>query len=238
VGKYGVEAPVSNLGNLQVKGNPVMAASAGLPPSKLDVMAVPAIILAAGASRRLGQPKQLVRIASETLLARTVRIVRESGAEPIVVVLGAHCEAIRSSVDLSGSHVVVNEAWEQGIATSICAGVEAIQRLVSTAAAAMLLVCDQPRLTADHLRELISISGSAEEATIAASGYAGIAGIPAVFHAAQFSKLLALTGDTGARYLLRDPGCPMIIAPFAGGEIDIDTPADLSASLYPLSEDD
>jgi molybdenum cofactor cytidylyltransferase len=193
-------------------------------------MAVPAIILAAGASRRLGQPKQLVRIAGETLLARAIRIARSSGADPIFVVLGAHREAILADVDLSGTHPVTNPDWEQGIATSIQAGIRAVQELNPAPNAAMLLACDQPNITTEHLRSLIESQERAVEPAIVASQYAGVAGIPAIFPASQFVNLLALGGDAGARHLLRNPSCPVIVIPFEGGEIDIDTPADLAQS--------
>jgi molybdenum cofactor cytidylyltransferase len=191
-------------------------------------MPLPAIILAAGASRRLGQPKQLVRIAGETLLARTIRIVHESGAEPLIVVLGAHHESIASTVDLSQVQSVINPSWEQGIATSIHAGIEALAERDQDPEAVLLLVCDQAKLTADHLRALIAAHEQSSEPGIVTSLYAGIAGIPAIFPANQFSNLLKLRGDSGARSILRDPECPIITLPFAGGEVDIDTPEDLA----------
>jgi molybdenum cofactor cytidylyltransferase len=194
-------------------------------------MPVPAIILAAGASRRLGQPKQLVRIGGETLLARTIRVVREAAANPMLVVVGANRESIAEAVGLSAVQVVANPDWEQGIASSIHAGIEALQRLEPKADAAMILVCDQPRLTAGHLKQLIGRFEQAEEPPIAASRYAGIAGIPAIFPASQFANLLALNGDTGARFLLRNPECPMVAVDFKDGEADIDTPEDLARAV-------
>jgi molybdenum cofactor cytidylyltransferase len=191
-------------------------------------MPLPAIILAAGASRRLGRPKQLVPVAGETLLARTIRIVRESGAEPVIVVLGAHHESIASSVDLSRVQSVTNPNWEQGIATSIHAGIQALLNRDRDAEALLLLVCDQPKLKADHLRALMAAYQQESQPTIAASRYAGIAGIPAIFPANQFANLLKLQGDSGARSILRHPECPIVTLPFEGGEVDIDTPEDLA----------
>jgi len=192
---------------------------------------MPAIILAAGASRRLGQPKQLVRIAGETLLARTIRTVRECRADPIVVVLGAHGKEIAAQVDLSSVQPVLNGNWEQGIASSIRAGIDALRGLDPEASGVLLLVCDQPGLTCEHLGALISAHQQAAEPTIVASEYAGVVGIPAIFPASQFGNLLALQGDSGARYLLRSPDCPMIAKGFEGGEVDIDTPADLEEDM-------
>lgn len=192
---------------------------------------MPAIILAAGASRRLGQPKQLVRIAGETLLARTIRVVREAGADPVLVVLGANRKSIADAVDLRAVQVVANADWEQGIASSIRAGIESLLHLKSDAKGAMILVCDQPKLTADHLKLLIDRFEEAKEPSIASSRYAGITGIPAIFPASQFARLLELKGDTGARFLLRNPECPMLSVDFAGGEADIDTPEDFARAV-------
>jgi len=194
-------------------------------------MAVPAIILAAGASRRLGRPKQLVRIAGETLLGRTSRVVREAGADPVFVVIGANREAIEAGVDMTAVRAVFNADWEQGIASSIGAGIEVLRHSVPDAAAVLLLACDQPKLTADHLRKLILLHESATGTVTVASAYVGVAGIPAIFPAPRFAHLLALTGDEGARHLLRDSECPVITESFAGGEVDIDTPEDLVRHL-------
>jgi len=190
-------------------------------------MPVPAIILAAGASRRLGQPKQLVQVAGETLLARTIRMVGEAEADPVFVVLGAHHEVIAANVDLSHVHPVCNPHWEQGIASSIQAGMNAMQQFDPEAEAVLLLVCDQPRLSAAHLRSLIEAYEQSVGSTIVASEYAGIAGIPAIFPASQFARLMALKGDAGARFLLRDPALPRVALSLEGGEIDVDTPSDL-----------
>lgn len=195
-------------------------------------MSIPAIILAAGASRRLGRPKQLVRITGETLLARTLRTALESGAGPIFVVLGARGEEIATSVDLSTAHPVVNPDWEKGIATSIQAGIHALRQLHPDANAVLLLVCDQPRLSEEHLRRLIEAFEQASQPAIVASQYAGMTGIPAIFPASQFSKLNTLTGDVGARSLLRNPDCSVVTVLFDGGQVDIDTPSDIDSSFH------
>jgi len=192
-------------------------------------MAVPAIILAAGASRRLGQPKQLVQVGSETLLARTIRVAREAGANPVFVVLGANGSLLVEQVDLSQVTTVTNHDWEQGIASSIQAGIMALLQVEAGATAAMLLVCDQARLTSEHLNALVEAYEQAGEVRIVASRYAGIAGIPAIFPASQFASLAALQGDEGARHLLRETKFPMAMIDFEGGEMDIDSPGDLAA---------
>jgi len=191
-------------------------------------MKTQAIILAAGASRRLGRAKQLVQTEGETLLSRTVRIVLDSGVTTIVVVLGANHESITKAVDLSGVHSVINPDWEQGVASSIRTGVLEIQRLDPDSGAVMILACDQPRLTATYLRSMVEAQEGAVEPTIIASEYSGVVGIPAIFPASQFRNLMGLRGDVGAKQILRNSKSAIITFPLAEGELDVDRPADLA----------
>jgi molybdenum cofactor cytidylyltransferase len=188
---------------------------------------VAAVILAAGASRRLGQAKQLVRQGSETLLERTIRVVREAGVAGVFVVLGAQRELISASIAFNDAELVFNENWEKGIATSIHAGLRALDTHPGEWSATLILSCDQPKLSASHLREMLQVLAEAQQKSIVASSYADTLGIPAIFPRSVFPQLLALRGDKGARAILLDPPCPMAAVPFAGGEIDIDIPADL-----------
>jgi CTP:molybdopterin cytidylyltransferase MocA len=180
----------------------------------LSERTVAAIILAAGASRRLGQPKQLVQLGSETLLDRAVRVASEAGCAPVLVVLGAEADLIQSRCDLSGAIPVLNDRWAEGMATSIRAALEMFHVEQFKVDGAMLMVCDQPAMTAEHLRVL------AATGRITASEYAGRRGVPAYFPASTFTELADLTGDAGARELLRAAEA----VPLAGGELDVDTP--------------
>jgi molybdenum cofactor cytidylyltransferase len=166
-----------------------------------------------------------------------VRLAVEAGADPVLVVLGANRESVAAGVDLSRVRAVVNPDWELGIAGSIRAGMDALLGFSPDADAGMILVCDQPRLTAEQLRRLMREFERAAGWSIAASRYAGIAGIPAIFPGSQFAKLRSLEGDAGARYLLRRPDCAMVTVDFAGGEADIDTPEDLARAVAGDAED-
>ena len=177
----------------------------------------PALILAAGASSRLGQPKQLLRLHHETLLDRTLRLTREAGCTPILI-LGAHADLIRSTCDLSTTSTLLNPDWPEGMASSIRHGLAAIP---PDASELLILACDQPSVTSAHLRALIEATQSSHAPT--ASSYASRRGVPACFPRSSFSALAALTGDTGARTLLAHAST----LPLPHGELDIDTPADL-----------
>ena len=191
-------------------------------------MPAAAIVLAAGASRRLGQPKQLVEYCGETLLERGIRLARDAGASPVFVVLGAHADAIRARVSLQNAIPVLNGDWEQGIAGSIHAGIHALEEKAPEMPGVLIMSCDQPQLTAAHLRALMDAFDAHAGTSIVASRYAGVLGVPAVFPREAFAQLMALRGDKGARALLQEPPCAVQTVDFPGGEEDIDTPADLA----------
>ncbi len=119
-------------------------------------MTVAAIILAAGASTRLGHPKQLLKFHGESLLQRAIRVATESGASPVFTVLGANAELIRASIQPGNSISVINDEWGTGMASSIHVGLRAMVADALDASGALLMSCDQPLLTADYLRSLLA----------------------------------------------------------------------------------
>lgn len=200
-------------------------------PSKLltDPISVAAIVLAAGASTRLGRPKQLLRLdalSGETLVDHAIAAARAGGARPIFVVLGAAAEEIQRDAWLRDCTVVRNEGWAEGMASSVRAGVTAVLEQVVDASGVLLLVCDQPGLTAEHVRALLAAHGE-KPAGIVASRYAGRLGVPAVLPRALFPALLKLQGDRGARSLFESSGAVVWEVEFPEGAWDIDSAEDL-----------
>ena len=106
-------------------------------------MKTAAVVLAAGASTRLGSPKQVVRLDGETLLERAVRVAREAGCSPVVVVLGAAAASIRAECSLGDAVVVVNEDWASGMGSSVGCGVQALGDVDGC----VLMACDMPAVT-------------------------------------------------------------------------------------------
>ncbi|HEY6413625.1 MAG TPA: nucleotidyltransferase family protein [Edaphobacter sp.] len=176
-------------------------------------MRIAAVVLAAGSSSRLGSSKQLVRFGGENLLERAVRVAREAGCEPVVVVLGASADLIRSQSVLGDACVVVNEGWASGMGGSIGVGVSVLHGVEGC----VVMTCDMPALSASHLRLLMST------AEVKASRYAGRKGVPAFFPKKHFGELKALSGDKGARELLAEARSEELV----GGELDVDTVEDL-----------
>jgi len=160
------------------------------------------IVLAAGFSRRLGHPKQLVEFEGETLLARASRIAREV-APTIVVTRREFAELVPDAI--------VNEDAEEGIASSIRAGVAACDGDV------LLMLCDQPLITAGHLRALVDA-----HAPIAATAYSGTLGVPAFFAAEFREELLALQGDSGAKSVIERHRGVVVGVVFEGAATDVD----------------
>jgi molybdenum cofactor cytidylyltransferase len=175
------------------------------------------VVLAAGASTRLGEPKQLVILGGETLVERSVRIAREAGCSPVVVVLGANHAQILDHCLLRDAELVINTDWAEGMGSSIRLGVQTLQTLAEDVEGVVVMACDQPAVTAQHLH-LVTAKGE-----IKASRYAGRNGIPAYFPAGYFGRLMTLHGDVGARNLLLDAGFEEL----ADGELDVDTHEDL-----------
>lgn len=180
-------------------------------------MSVAAVVLAAGASRRLGEPKQLVRLGGETLLERAVREAREAGCSPVIVVLGANYVQVLTGCSLGDVVTVINDQWEEGMGSSIRLGVQACQNVFAEAEGLIVMTCDQPAVTGGYLMRLIA------DRDLKASRYAGRTGVPAYFPKEHFDTLLALSGDAGARELLRD----VRYVELPGGELDVDTAEEL-----------
>lgn len=186
-----------------------------------------AVILAAGASTRLGQAKQLVAIDGETLLHRTTRLAIHVGCSPVVVVLGRNAATLSGEVKGLAASIVINDEWQSGMASSLKCGLQAVLAARQHQSSVMIMVCDQPKLDASVLRDLLT-AHSTNNAVITASRYKGTNGVPAIFSRELFLELLEVTGDQGARRIMQLHLEQVVSVDFPGGDFDLDTPQDLA----------
>jgi molybdenum cofactor cytidylyltransferase len=182
-----------------------------------------AIVLAAGASTRFGSPKQLARINGHPLLQRVLSLAGDQFGPAVTVVLGAHAADISASLPQSSASIVINRDWQEGLASSIRAGV---QRLPGACDGALILLADQPLVGAEGLRRLVTAWRRAPRQIIA-SMYNGVTGVPAVFPRWCFDELCALRGDQGARLILRRHADRLVRLEHPEAALDIDYPEDL-----------
>jgi molybdenum cofactor cytidylyltransferase len=198
-----------------------------LNPTSGLAMKLGAVVLAAGASYRMGGAKQFLEVEGRPLLVRTLDAVARSGAHPIAVVLGANAGAIRTLIDESSVMVVINPDWASGMASSIRSGISALIAEAPALEAVLVTPCDQPALTADVIRQLVELNR--RTGLIAAARYNGRVGAPAVFGSRHLGAIMALKGDEGARRLLNSGPLEVATADLPELGFDIDTPADYAA---------
>lgn len=177
------------------------------------------LILAAGRSSRLGTPKQLLGYQGQSLLRRTARAAASVADSETTVLLGFEADLMKKEIEDLPVRMLLNPAWEEGIASSMRAGILSLPPSVD---AALLLVSDQPHVTTELLEKIIA-SRTSTGKPIVACEYGGTVGVPALFSRIFFDRLLQLRGDSGARGILQQNPDAVFRLPFPEGNIDIDT---------------
>lgn len=183
------------------------------------------IILAAGASSRLGEAKQLLVYNQKTLLQHSIEAALHASVQQVVLVLGANADALRPGIADKKLASIVNPAWQEGMASSIRCGLHYLLEQNQELQCVIFMVCDQPFITTALLDNLLSLHKQTGR-PIVASQYAATTGIPALFARKIFPELLQLAGDTGAKKLVLQHRGDVVTVPFPQGSIDIDTAAD------------
>ena len=180
------------------------------------------IILAAGASTRLGQPKQLLAYQGKSLIRHIAEAAIRCQCQPVVVVLGANVATIEPHLINLDIHIVYNQQWSTGMASSIRCGLNAMGAIAPDMEAIVLVLCDQPFVSSNLINQLVA-RYQTTNSLIVASEYAGILGVPALFHKTLFLELALLEGDIGARKTIRQHSSSCSSIHFSEGIIDIDT---------------
>ena len=183
------------------------------------------VILAAGASKRLGKPKQLLVFEGETLLKRAVKTALASGCRPVIIVLGAETEKMKSQIEEFEIKIIENPDWQDGMGTSIQIGVRELSKIRPDISGAVLMVCDQPFVSVNLIARMVE-KFRASDAPLVACSYGNTLGVPALFSRRLFPELLALNADKGAKKVIYEHLENVIEIPFEAGAIDVDTEQD------------
>jgi molybdenum cofactor cytidylyltransferase len=183
------------------------------------------VLLAGGGSSRMGRAKQLLQIDGKPLLARAAQSAADSEFRPIFVVLGAEYEVLAPCVVDLPVTVIINPDWSRGIGTSIRAGVEAVLKHEPRVGHLMILLADQPRISANVIRRLWNEHEMfGKEITV--SSFDNSIGPPVIANRSYFAQLLALPDDQGAKSLWKQNPQAVHRAQCPEAATDIDTPED------------
>jgi molybdenum cofactor cytidylyltransferase len=175
----------------------------------------------------MGSPKQTLQYRGESLLRRAALAAIGAGCRPVIVVTGANSELSRRELQGLEVREVLNTHWETGMASSIRAGVEGLVSADADAEAVILMLCDQPHVTAEVISGLVA-AHRATGRPVVASTYGGSFGVPALFSREIFAELARLEGAAGAKQVIKRHASEAHFLPFQAGEVDVDTPDDFS----------
>ena len=191
----------------------------------MTVSKIGAILLAAGGSTRLGEPKQLLVYEGRTFIRRAAETLAASICSPIVVVIA---EGEKPAAELTGLdvHICRNKDWRSGMGSSLKAGLAQLLEIEPAIDAAVVTLCDMPFVTASHLDSLCS-SYRESESPIVCAEYGGTLGVPAVFGRATFAALSNISNEKGARDLIRSGAFAVTPVHIPEAAYDVDTRADL-----------
>ena len=176
----------------------------------------------------MGRPKQLLSYNGKSLLEHAVDTANDADANPVVVVLGANAALLEKIIGEKKVHIVENKEWKEGMASSIRCGLNILMNIAPSSDAVILMVCDQPHVSASLLNELIAKQKNTGK-PIVTSQYENTFGPPAIFYKTIFQELMQLKGDAGARKIIVQHSNDSATVLFTQGNIDIDTEEDYKA---------
>ncbi len=191
------------------------------------------LILAAGESKRLGSAKQLLDWNGETLLQKSISTAQQLSSHcstEIYVVLGARYDELLQHITNNNIAICKNERWFTGIGSSIHCGIEVIIAN-GGADSVLIMLCDQPFITSEHLQKLIELYSSLGKG-IVSTNYSGINGVPAILGRKYFDDLFALRGEQGAKRLIQKYASDVESITFEDATIDIDTMEDYNNAIH------
>jgi molybdenum cofactor cytidylyltransferase len=197
-------------------------------------MNIVAIVLAAGASRRMGQAKQLLPYRGQSLLRRAVTTALDSDCQEVIVVLGANAPSFQSELSGTTAQVVINDDWQEGMSSSIRCGLAAVESLRPEASAVLLLLCDQPLIEGQSIHRLINHYRTERPLIVASeyeSGAEVVRGVPAIFSRPAFPALAGLSGTAGARTVIARHKDQALFVPMPEAALDLDTISEYESAV-------
>ncbi|WP_373517677.1 NTP transferase domain-containing protein [Pricia sp.] len=183
------------------------------------------IILAAGASSRMGQTKQLLPWKDTTLLGNAIRTAKASDASSVVVVLGANAESIRKEISDNQIAIVENLVWDLGLGSSIACGTDFLIKKKNKPNGIFIMLADQPLIDTAYLNAMM-VAFNPEQDVIIATAYENGAGVPALFSENYYRKLTKLDDDSGAKDLIQSQKENVVVLDLEQKTVDIDTKTD------------
>ena len=180
------------------------------------------VILAAGASTRMGRPKQLLPWGQDNLLRHAIKQARSTGLKQILVVLGANAQVIKKNSGRHSVDTVTNPDWEEGLGSSLSYGIQQLSESQQSFRGVLVMLADQPLLDKDYLNELITAFQNREKGIVVTS-YGKRVGVPAVFHSRYFERLKVLNKDFGAKEIIQRYKNDMFVVDPKGKAVDVDT---------------
>ena len=181
------------------------------------------IILAAGSSTRMGQPKQLMMYKNKTFLQHIISEAKNALLDPVICVTGYQSDLITNSISVMEVSIVYNEHWPEGMGSGISTGIRHL--MLTDADSVILAVSDQPYVSSDLFSEMVRWKDESGKGIVACT-YAGTLGTPVLFTKDYFDRLQSLNGNQGAKNIVKlnlPDVCPV---EFEKGSVDIDSKED------------
>jgi molybdenum cofactor cytidylyltransferase len=161
------------------------------------------VLLAAGGSKRMGQPKQLLQWGNKLLIEHQIQILQKTGC-PLIVVLGAYHNNIVPLIEKSNITIIINDRWETGMGSSIAAGIRSVLLENPLPEGVLIALLDQPMVPAEHFNRMIAEFQPGKQHIIVSRSSTGWEGVPVLFDNFYFEELKALSSEPGAKKIIHE----------------------------------